>query len=82
MLNLEDRRAEGGCQVLLHMGGERSAPAHNEADAAAKGGLEGAEDVLVQERRCLHTQQHAQSLLLSLTTLHVQVRQVGTIRHC
>ena len=55
MSNLEDRRAEGGCQVLLHMSGERGAAAHDEAHAATKGRFEGAEDVLVQQRCCLHS---------------------------
>ena len=55
MWDLEDRRAEGGRQVLLHMSGERGAAADDEAHAAAKGRFEGAEDVFVQQRRCLHS---------------------------
>lgn len=54
--HLEDGRAEGGGEVLLHVGGQGGAPAHDEAHAAAKRALEGAEDVLVQQRRRLHNE--------------------------
>ena len=51
--HLEDWCGQDSGKVLLHVGGQRGAPADDEAHAPAKGGLEGAEDVLVQQRRRL-----------------------------
>lgn len=48
--HLEDGGAEGDFQVLLHMGGEGGSSADDEAHAAAKGLLERAEQVPVQQR--------------------------------
>lgn len=51
--HLENGGAEGDFEVLLHVSGQRSATTYDEAHAAAKGLLEGVEQILVQQRRSL-----------------------------
>ena len=51
---LEYRGAEGDGKELLHVGGQRGAPRHDEAHAAPKRLLERLEQQPVQQRRRLH----------------------------
>lgn len=54
------------------MCGQWGASAHNEAHASSKGGFEGAEDVFVQQRCCLHQAAHSEKPSHSLIRLSLR----------